>query len=201
MKNIFHISSSPSGEASNSILLANRIISSLQEKYPDSKVTHNDTVKKKYGHIDGVLQSAYFTPPSERTSLQLEALQDSDEAVTQLEMADIIVISVATHNFGIPSALKSWIDHIVRAGRTFSYGSGMPEGLLDSKKKVYLAIASKGVFSEGPLKAMDFTEPYLRVVLPFIGLTDITTYRIEGAGIPGLMDTAVEKGLQQAEMV
>ncbi|NIG54244.1 FMN-dependent NADH-azoreductase [Chitinophaga sp. Cy-1792] len=197
MKNILHISSSPRGEASNSILLANRVISNLLEKYPESKVIHNDTVKKDYAHLDSVLQGAYFTLPTDRTALQEEAIQDSEEAVAQLEDADVIIISVAMYNFSIPSALKAWIDHVVRAGKTFSYGNGKPEGLLSSNKKVYLAIASNGVFTEGPLKALDFTEPYLRFILSFIGLTDITTYRIEGAGMPDLKETAVEKGLQQ----
>jgi len=91
--------------------------------------------------------------------------------------------------------MKAWLDHIVRPGKTISYRSGKPEGLLKNKK-VYLALASNGVYSDGPVKSWDFAEPYLRFILGFVGLTEITTYRIEGLGISGVMETAVEKGLE-----
>jgi FMN-dependent NADH-azoreductase len=84
---------------------------------------------------------------------------------------------------------------VVRAGKTFSYATGKPEGLLKGKK-VYLAIASSGVYSDGPMKPFDFGEPYLRFILGFMGITDVITYRVEGAGIPGIMEHSLEKGLE-----
>lgn len=109
--------------------------------------------------------------------------------------ADIIVIGVPIYNFNIPSALKAWLDHLVRAGKTFSYQTGRPEGLVKDKK-VYLAIASGGVYSDGPMKSYDFAEPYLRAVLGFIGITDITTFRVEGTNVPDLKETALQKGIE-----
>jgi FMN-dependent NADH-azoreductase len=106
--------------------------------------------------------------------------------------ADIIVIGVPLYNFGIPSTLKSWIDHIARSGITFSYGDGTPRGLV-SNKKVYLAFAAGGVYSDGPMKSYDFAEPYLRQTLGFLGMTDITTFRVEGIGVPQLKDSAFPK--------
>ncbi|MRG45758.1 FMN-dependent NADH-azoreductase [Chitinophaga sp. SYP-B3965] len=188
MKRILHISSSPRGEASSSIMLANRIIEKIQNLHPGSTVVVNDTTAKDYPHLDAQLISAYKTMEE-----SAHLLKDSDAAVKELFDADIIVIGVPMYNFNMPSALKAWIDHVVRPGVTFSYANGL-EGLLKDKK-VYLALAAHGVYSDGPMKDYDFSEPYLRYILGFIGLTDITSFRIEGGGIPGIMETAVEKGL------
>ncbi|MFT3827406.1 MAG: NAD(P)H-dependent oxidoreductase [Chitinophagaceae bacterium] len=199
MKNILHILSSPRGEDSHSIRLANRIIEKITDHYPGATVTTNNTVEKDYTHLTDLHLVGYRTPEEEQTEVIKETLYDSDEAVDQLAKADFIVISVPLYNFNIPSALKAWIDHIVRAGKTFSYKTGKAEGLLKNKK-VYLAIASNGVYSNGDMKPFDFAEPYLRFILSFIGLTDITTYRIEGMGIPGFMETGVEKGLESVTL-
>jgi FMN-dependent NADH-azoreductase len=99
------------------------------------------------------------------------------------------------YNFGIPSSLKAWVDHIARAGVTFRYTAAGAEGLVKNKK-AYLAISTGAVFSEGAYKAMDFTEPYLKAVLGFMGITDLTTFRIEGLAIPGVSENAVSKSLQ-----
>jgi FMN-dependent NADH-azoreductase len=195
MKNILHIISSPRGQASNSTRLGLTIIEKLLKQYPGSKVVTNDVVEKRYEPLQDVHVVAYRLPDDQHSTEQRLALQDSNDAVAELFAADIIIVSVPLYNFAIPAALKSWVDHIVRAGKTFSYQTGKPEGLL-LNKKVYLAIASNGVYSNGPMKSMDYAEPYLRFILGFLGLTDITTFRIEGSGIPGVMETAIEKGLQ-----
>ncbi|SEW36821.1 FMN-dependent NADH-azoreductase [Chitinophaga sp. YR573] len=191
MKKILHVTSSPRGEASNSNKLGNKIVEKIQSRYPGSTVTVNDVVDTKYAHIEAELLGAFMGTGDASVA------RHSDAAVEQVETADIIVISVPLYNFSIPSALKAWIDHIVRAGRTFSYATGKPEGLLKGKK-VYLAIASKGVYSDGPMKNFDFSEPYLRFILGFIGLTDVTTYRIEG---DGMVENAVENGLASVEIL
>src|SRR5690349_21219516 len=128
MKNILHVTSSPRGEHSHSIRLANRIIDRLTARYPGSNVHINDTVAKNYIHLNAIHPVAYKTPESEHSPEQKETLYSSDLAVKELIQADIIVISIALYNFNIPSALKAWIDHVVRAGKTFSYQSGQAEG-------------------------------------------------------------------------
>ena len=195
MKKILHIISSPRGTESNSTRLGNTIIEKITKQYPLSTVTVNDVVEKNYEPLQDIHVKAYRLPEDSHTPEHKHALRNSDSAVNELFEADVIVVSVPLYNFAIPAALKGWIDHIVRAGKTFSYHTGKPEGLLKGKK-VYLAIASNGVYTDGPMKSMDYAEPYLRFILGFIGLTDITTYRIEGSGIPGVMDTAVQKGLE-----
>jgi len=193
MKKILEIISSARGSASNSTQLTNTIIEKLKAQYPGSTVTQRDLVQKKYPHLEESHLTAFFAPPENESEAYKTAIQHSNEAIAELEAADIIVIGVPIYNFHIPSALKAWIDHVVRAGKTFSYGNGQPEGLLKNKK-VYLAIASGGVYSEGPMKAMDFAEPYLKWIFGFIGVHDVTTFRVEGVSSPALRETALQKG-------
>lgn len=198
MGNILHIISSARGESSNSILLGNRIVERLQQQYPDKEVVINDVAGQSWEWLHSELVNAYRTPPDALTAEQLALLETSDAVVQQVQEADIIVIGVPLYNFNIPAPLKAWIDHLVRPSKTVTYKDGRPAGML-SGKKAYLAIASNGIYSEGPMAAFDFAEPYLRYMLEFLGITDITTRRIEGAGMSATKDTAVEKGLASVE--
>jgi FMN-dependent NADH-azoreductase len=194
MKKILHIISSPRGNASLSIKLGNTIVDKLMAAYPGSVVTESNLAEKHWPHLEEAQINSAFTPPDVRTPENHEALKHSDQAIQEIMDADIIVIGTPLYNFAIASTLKAWIDHIVRLGVTFSHGEKGAEGLIKGKK-VYLAISSGWVYSEGPMKANDFVEPYLKFILGFLGLTDVTVFRIEGANMPILKDTAVEKGL------
>jgi FMN-dependent NADH-azoreductase len=101
-----------------------------------------------------------------------------------LMILDILVIASPMWNFGTPSSLKAWIDHIVRAGKTFNYAGAGVKGLAKGKKAI-LVLASGGVFSEGDWKPWDTVEPY-RQILRFIGIDDVQTARAEGMNIPPL---------------
>jgi len=96
--------------------------------------------------------------------------------------ADVIVIGAPMYNFSVTSGLKAWVDHVARAGRTFKYGANGPEGLV-AGKKVYVITASGGVYSEGPASGYDFLATYLRAVLGFLGMTDVTFIRAEGVAM------------------
>ncbi|QEC42443.1 FMN-dependent NADH-azoreductase [Pseudobacter ginsenosidimutans] len=194
MKNILHIISSPRQEASASIKLGNNIIEKLLEKYPGSRVKTINVSEKNYPALDQTMIGAFKVPVTEQSPEQRNALRISNDAVAELADADIAIIGSPLYNFHIPSTLKAWLDLIVRPGLSFRYANGKSEGLLGDKK-IYLALASNGVYSDGPMKPMDFAEPYLRHILGFIGLNDITTFRVEGGGISGIMETALEKGL------
>ena len=102
------------------------------------------------------------------------------------------------YNFWIHSTLKAGIDHIGSAGQTISDTGKGPAGLVNGKK-VYLASSSGGVYSQWPMKAFDFTETYLRSVLGFLGMTDITAFRLEGLSVPDLKDNAWDKAIQNIE--
>jgi len=199
MKKILHIISSPRGEASLSIKLGNAIVEKIKLAYPDSTVKETNLVTKQFPHLEESHLTSFFTPVDSRTPADLLAIKHSDEAIQEIMNADIIVIGAPLYNFGIHSTLKAWIDHIARAGITFKYDENGPQGLVKGKK-VYLAVASGGVYSDGPMKAMDFVDPYLKLLLGFLGMTDVTTFRVEGTAVPALKDTALEKGIASIEI-
>lgn len=195
MKKILHIISSPRGGASVSIQLGNAVVSKIQETYPESIVKEKNLAQHPFPHLEEVHLNAFFTPAESRSAENLAAIQHSDEAIAELQDADIIVIGVPFYNFGVPSTLKAWVDHIARAGVTFQYTEQGPQGLITGKK-VYLAVASGGIYSDGPMQTYDFATPYLKGVLGFLGMTDVTVFRAEGASIPVVKDTALEKGIE-----
>lgn len=194
MKKILHLISSPRGENSFSIKLGNAIVAKIKETYPGSLVKESNLVAKQFPHLEEAHLHAFFTPLENRTPENAEAIKHSDDAIAEIMDADIIVIGAPLYNFGIHSTLKAWIDHIARAGVTFKYDENGPEGLVKNKK-VYLAVSSGGIYSEGPYKSFDFVEPYLRAVLGFLGMTNVTVFRVEGTNIPGIKDGALEKGI------
>ena len=199
MKKILHIISSPRGDASLSIKLGNAVVEKLQAAYPGSSVKETNLVNQQFPHLEEAHIASFYTPAENRTPENLVAIKHSEDAISEIQDADIIVIGVPIYNFNIHSTLKAWIDHIVRRGVTFKYDENGPQGLLPGKK-VYLALASGGIFSEGPMAGFDFAVPYLKHMLGFIGLTDITVFRVEGTSIPGIQDTALEKGLSSIHL-
>ncbi|TKC62091.1 FMN-dependent NADH-azoreductase [Pedobacter hiemivivus] len=194
MKKILHIISSPRSGASFSIKLGNAIIEKIQTAYPGSTVKEKNLVTEVFPHLEEAHLTSFFTPAENRTPENLIAIQHSDQAIAEIMNADIIVIGAALYNFGIHSSLKAWIDHIARAGITFRYGENGPEGLVKGKK-VYIAMASGGIYTEGAMQAYDFVAPYLKTVLSFLGMTDISVFRAEGTAIPGIQDLALEKAI------
>jgi FMN-dependent NADH-azoreductase len=194
MKKILNIQSSPRGKASFSIQLADAIVSKIMAAYPGSAVDTIDLVKADFPHLEEAHLTSFFTPVEKHTLADRVAIRHSDENIHAIKEADILVIGAPMYNFAIHSTLKAWIDHIVRAGQTFTHSDKGAEGLVKGKK-VYVAMASGGIYSEGPWKGMDFVEPYLRSILGFIGLTDITFVRVEGLNVPGVKDGALEKAI------
>ncbi|RZK26535.1 MAG: FMN-dependent NADH-azoreductase [Hymenobacter sp.] len=192
--NILNVISSPRKGASASIQLADGIIDKLQAAHSGSNVVVRDLATNPFPHLEEAKLNALFTPAESRTPEQSAAAKHSDDAIQEIKDADVIVIGAPLYNFGIPSTLKAWVDHIARAGITFKYVDGAPQGLITGKK-VYVAMASGGIYSEGPSAGYDFVAPYLKAVLGFLGMTDVTVVRAEGLAIPGVQDTAVQKGL------
>jgi len=194
MAKILHVISSPRGEASNSIKLGNAIIDKIKEQHSETAVTVRDLTKGPFPHLEEAHLNAFFTPVEQHTEENKEAIRHSNEAIKEIFDADILVIDAPMYNFSIPSTLKSWIDHIARAGITFRYTATGPEGLIKGKK-VYLAITTGGVYSSGPAVSSDFVAPYLKAVLGFVGLTDVVVNRAEGFAMPDLQADALQKGI------
>ena len=198
MKKILNIISSAKGNESFSNKLSNVLLEKLLSAYPGSNIFTRDLSKDPVPHLEESHFTSFYTPEASRTEAQKEAVRISDQAINEIMDADVLVIGAPLYNFGIPSTLKSWIDQIARAGVTFSYANGTPQGLVKNKK-IYLVISSGGVYSQGPMKEFDFTEPYLRKVLGFIGLTDITVFRVEGTVVTGRKETALTEAIERVK--
>jgi FMN-dependent NADH-azoreductase len=194
MKRILHLISSMQGNESYSIRLGHAVIEKIQDKYPDSTVEEVNLVDTEIPHLNPAVLRTFFIPGDQLTPEEKESIRFSDEAVKQLLSSDIIVIGAPLYNFTIHTALKAWIDHITRAGITFGYGENGPVGKITGKK-VYVAMSSGGIFSEGPGKANDFVAPYLTSFLGFLGMTDLTVFRAEGLKVPGVKEHAMEKAI------
>jgi FMN-dependent NADH-azoreductase len=198
MKQILIVESSPRGSESASRKLASKVRARLKAQYPEASVVERDLAHDNVPHLDGQTLKAMFTrDPVEAESLK-GALHLSDQLTEELLASDLVVIASPMWNFGIPSSLKAWIDHVVRAGKTFKYAGAGVEGLAKGKKAI-LVLASGGVFSEGPWKPWDTVEPYLRQILGFIGIDDVQTVRAEGMNIAPLAIYAVPNGEKAVE--
>ena len=194
MKKILHIISSPRGDASYSIRLGNAIIDKIKLAHADSTVKEVNLVAEEYPHLQESHLAAFFTPPENRTAENLDVIKPSDDAISEIMAADIIVVGTPLYNFGIPSNLKAWIDHISRAGVTFKFNENGPEGLIKNKK-LYIAFSAGGIYENGPMQSYDTATPYLKSVFGFLGITDITVVRVEGTSIPGVQESALTKGI------
>lgn len=193
MAKILHVISSPRGSESNSIKLGNAIVEKLREQHPSATIVVKDLTTHPFPHLEEAHLNAFFTPVEKHTAENREAIKASDQAIGEILQSDIIVIGAPMYNFSISSTLKAWIDHIARAGVTFKYTDHGPEGLI-SGKKVYLAVASGGVYSSGIYQPYDFAVPYLKHLLGFLGITDVTVIRAEGFSVEALKDNALDKG-------
>ncbi len=195
MKQILIISASPRGKDSASRSVADTLAGRLEDLYPSAKFVRHDLAVELLPHIDEITLRAISThDPAEAQRLKKAAGQ-SDGLTDELLESDLLVIATPMWNFGIPSALKAWIDLVVRPGRTFRYSDGGVLGLAKDKKAI-LVLASGGVFTEGPWRPWDFVEPYLRQILSFIGIVDVQTIRVEGMNIPLLSADAVPRANQ-----
>ncbi|WP_370898302.1 FMN-dependent NADH-azoreductase [Chryseobacterium gossypii] len=196
MTSILNIRTSINGENSASNKLSEVVINQLLEKDPDAKVVIRDLASNPIPHLEIHHFTAFGIADEEKNDAQREASRYSDEALKEVQEADIIVIGVPFYNFSFPSTLKSWIDHIAVAGKTFSYADGTPKGLLQNKK-VYLNFAIGGVYENKEI--IDNTEFYLRALLGFIGITDVEVFRSEGMAIPPMREENLSKTLSEIE--
>ena len=198
MNQILIVESSPREVESASRKLTRKVRERLEVQYPEAKVVERDLAKDRLPHLDQATLKAMTThDPVEAESLK-DVLHLSDQLTDELLSSDLLVIASPMWNFGIPSSLKAWIDHVVRAGKTFNYAGDGVEGLAKGKRAI-LVLASGGVFSDGPWKPWDTVEPYLRQILGFVGINDVQTVRAEGMNIPPLAIHAVPNGEKAVE--
>jgi FMN-dependent NADH-azoreductase len=181
MPSLLELDSSPLTETSISRQLTAEYVQSWKPANPTGKVITRDLSNTSILPVSAAWVGAAYTPDEARTPEQRSLLALSDTLIAELEAADEYVFGVPMHNFSIPSTLKLWIDQIARANKTFSYATGTPVGLLTGKKATII-IASGGKYDAGTAMAsLNFVEPYLRTVLGFLGVTDVTFVNAGGA--------------------
>lgn len=201
MSSILLVTSSPRGAASHSTRVATELAAKLRDADPRQRLVVRDLVARPLPHIDPDYSTGIYTPAEDRTQRQSDVVAVSDAVLDELVAADTVILATGFINFGISSTLKSWIDHVARAGRSFSYGEGGPKGHLTGKK-VYIVLASGGIYSEGAAVHMDHAIPYLRSVLGFLGMTDVEVIRVEGVGMgPEATNAALDKATARIEAI
>jgi FMN-dependent NADH-azoreductase len=174
MPTLLHIDSSPLYSRSVSRELTGAFVTQWKASHANGTVLDRDLNATAILPITAEWVGAVYTPEDTRTPEQKQLLTLSDTLLAELEQADEYVIGVPMHNFGVPSALKLWIDQISRVGRTFSYADGKPKGLLIGKKATFI-IATGGIYdAQTQMASFNFVEPYLRSLFGFLGVTDAT---------------------------
>lgn len=197
--NILVVSSSANGDASVSNGLVGRFVDSVREHNPGAHVVLRDVGANPLPHLTSETVAAIKGQPE--TPAELEARALSDSLVAELQQADLIVIASPMYNFGISSTLKSWFDHVLRAGVTFRYTEAGPEGLLKGKRTVVIE-SRAGFYSEGDGAVMDGQEPHIRAMLGFVGLDDVTFVRAEKLAFgPDVAGTVIEEAAEALGLI
>jgi FMN-dependent NADH-azoreductase len=172
MSVILHLDSSPRAQRSHSRQLSRAFVDVWKQNHPQDTVIYRDLGHQPPPHVDEAWIGSAYTPPDARTIELKEAVRVSDQLIDELLAADLIVLGAPMHNFGISSSLKTYLDQIIRVGRTFDYPSY--NGLATGKKLVVLTARGGSGYGPGePMHAMNLQEPTIKTLFGFIGITDI----------------------------
>ncbi|RZO83709.1 MAG: FMN-dependent NADH-azoreductase [Oceanococcus sp.] len=190
MTTLLKINTSLFSDQGQSSQLANQFVRQWQASHPDSAVVTRDLASEPVPHLDAQRFSAFLAAPEARSAEQQVIVDYSDALIRELQQADVIVMGLPLYNFGVPSQLKAYIDHVARNGVTFRYTENGPEGLLRNKK-VYVFAARGGLYAGTPL---DTQSDYIRHFLAFIGIDDVEFVYAEGLNISAdAKDAALNK--------
>ncbi|HEF4762156.1 TPA: FMN-dependent NADH-azoreductase [Pseudomonas putida] len=191
MSRVLIIESSARQQDSVSRQLTQTFINQWKAAHPKDEITVRDLAVNPVPHLDVNLLGGWMKPADQRSDIEQLSLERSNQLTDELLAADVLVMAAPMYNFAIPSTLKAWLDHVLRAGVTFKYTETGPQGLL-SGKRAYVLTARGGIHAGAP---SDHQEPYLRQVMGFIGIHDVTFIHAEGMNLGGGFQ---EKGLNQA---
>ena len=182
MNTILQLNSSLFADGGQSTRLADEFVRSI----PDAHTIRRDLASDPVPHLDAERFSAFITPIEKRNSAQNQVVAYSDTLISELKRADTIVLGLPMYNFGLPSTLKAYFDHIARAGVTFKYTEKGPVGLLTGKKAY--VFATRGGYYAG--KPSDTQTAYVRDFLAFLGITDVEFVYAEGLATGEAVKTA-----------
>jgi len=176
MKTLLQIKSSINGDQGQSNYLSNQFVQRWLQINPNGRVVVRDLAAKPVPHLDAERFNAFLTPADKRNRAEQMIVEYSDSLIAELKNADAIAMGLPMYNFGIPSTLKAYFDHIARSGITFRYTSTGPEGLLPSIP-VYLLATRGGLYAGTPA---DSQTGYMQAFLSFLGLKDTHFIYAEG---------------------
>jgi FMN-dependent NADH-azoreductase len=182
MTTLLKINSSIHSDNGQSSQLADQFVTAWRDTHPNSTVIVRDLARIPVPHLDAERFGALIAKPELRSVKQREVVTYSDNLIDEVRKADTIVLGLPMYNFGIPSTLKAYFDHIARAGVTFRYTEKGPIGLLTNKKVV--VFATRGGYYAGT--ALDTQTSYLQDFLRFLGITDVEFIYAEGLAISGV---------------
>jgi FMN-dependent NADH-azoreductase len=192
MTTLLQLNASINNVNGQSSQLANQFVAAFRETHPEAKIIVRDVAAAAaVPHLDAERFGAFITKPEERSNAQHAVVAYSDALIAELQQAGVIVLGLPMYNFGVPSQLKAYFDHIARAGITFRYTDKGPEGLL-AGKKVYVFAARGGLYAGTP---MDTQTSYVRDFLRFLGMTDVEFVYAEGLA---MSPQSKEAGLAKA---
>ncbi|HMV01274.1 MAG TPA: NAD(P)H-dependent oxidoreductase [Rhodocyclaceae bacterium] len=196
MTTLLQINASLFANEGQSSQLANRFVAAWQSRNPEGQVLVRDLAADPVPHLDGERFSAFLSKPGERSVAQQAVVDYSDALIEELKAADVVVLGLPLYNFGVPSTLKAYFDHIARAGVTFRYAAQGPEGLLRGKK-AYVMATRGGHYAGTPL---DTQTAFIRNFLAFIGIADVEFVYAEGLALGDEpRSTALAKAREQVE--
>ncbi len=176
---LLQINTSLFAEAGNSSRLTAAFVAAWQARHAYGQVVVRDLAKHPVPHLDAERVVAFGTPAAQRSARQAAIVAESDALIEELKSADVVVLGLPMYNFGVPSQLKAYIDHLARAGVTFRYTATGAEGLIGDRKVTVLA-ARGGYYQGTPL---DTQTRYITLFLNFIGIRDIEFIYAEGLAI------------------
>jgi FMN-dependent NADH-azoreductase len=192
MTTLLQINASINTDNGQSSQLANQFVAAFHKSHPEARiVVRNVAAAEPVPHLNAERFGAFITKHEERSAAQHAVVAYSDVLINELKQANVIVLGLPMYNFGVPSQLKAYFDHIARAGVTFSYTEKGPAGLLTGKK-VYVFAARGGVYAGTP---MDTQTGYVRDFLRFLGMTDVEFIYAEGLA---MSPQSKEAGLAKA---
>lgn len=176
---ILHVSCSPRGQAAESYRLSRKIVDLLLRASPAATVVERALDDGALPHVDANYALAQH---SAMAKVHRDgSIARSEALIQELESADVVVMGTPMHNLSVPSSLKAWIDHVVRARRTFDLTPAGKVGTLRDRP-VFVAVASGGIYSGERARQPDFLTPYLKAILATIGLRDLTFFSVQGTG-------------------
>ena len=184
MKNILIVNGSPRGDRSHSRRLVELFVNQWQLQNPADLLKYREVGRANLPHISEDWIAAAFTPPAERTLKMKVCLSKSDELVDELLWADVLIMGVPMYNWSVPSSFKAYMDQVMRIGHTWTFESGVPDGVykgLLENKKMYL-VSSRGDFGYekgGHNEHMNFQSTYVKLVFGIMGIKDVEEVILE----------------------